>query len=95
MNGELEMVQKGLDYIQFVVVILKIVGKCINVLELFCNFFVSCFVCGDDRFVVVCLVFMRIFGFLDDEVFLVLYDVIGSNELGVYFCYNVGCQYYI
>lgn len=94
MNGEPETAQKGLDYIQSVVAILKTVGKCTNALELLCNSLVSCSARGDDRLAAARLVSMRILGFLDDEVISTLHDATGSNELGAHLCHNAGCLYH-
>ena len=92
--GPKERAQKGLDYIQSVVAILKTVGKCTNALELLCNSLVSCSARGDDRLAAARLVSMRILGFLDDEVLSALYDATGSNELGAHLWHNAGCRYH-
>lgn len=95
LNGEPETAQKGLDYIQCVVAILKTVGKCTNALELLCNYLVSCSARGDDRHAAARLVSMRILGFLDEEILSVLHDATGSNELGAHLCHNAGCRYHV
>ena len=94
LNGEPETAQKGLDYIQCVVAILKTVGKCTNALQLLCNYLVSCSARGDDRSAATRLVSMRILGFLDDEVLSALHNATDSNELGAHLCHNAGCLYH-
>lgn len=94
MIGEPDTAQKGLEYIQCVVDILKTTGKCTNALELLCNSLVSCLERGDDELAASRLVSMRILGFSDDGILSVLNTATGGNEIGAHLYHNAGCLYH-
>ena len=94
MIGEPDTAQKGLEYIQCVVDILKTTRKCTNALELLCNSLVSCVVRGDDDLAAPRLVSMRILGFSDDGILSALNTATGSDEVGAHLYHNAGCFYH-
>jgi len=92
--GEPETAQKGLEYIQCVVDILKGAGKNTNALELLCNFLVRSTERGDGDMAPSRLVSMRILGFPDDEIISALSKATGSTELAAHLYNNAGCFYH-
>ncbi|KAJ7371036.1 hypothetical protein OS493_028198 [Desmophyllum pertusum] len=85
--------QKGLEFIQCVVEILKGFGKRTNALELLCNSLVTCSVRGDEEVGTASrLVSMRCLGFSDEEIISTLMkSTADSIELPANLYHNAGC----
>ena len=86
--------QKGLEYIQCVVDILKVTGKCTNALELLCNSLVSFSARGDEEGAACHLVSMRSLGFSDQEIISALMKATNGIELPAHLFHNAGCFYH-
>lgn len=88
--------QKGLEFIQCVVEILKGFGKRTNALELLCNSLVTCSVRGDEEVGTASrLVSMRCLGFSDEEIISTLMKSTGDCfEVPANLYHNAGCVYH-
>lgn len=89
-----ETTQKGLEYIQCVVQILKETAKCPNALELLCNSLVNSSVRGDEEAAVLHLISMQNLGFSDQEILSTLMEATNGIEFPANLIHNAGCLWH-